>query len=175
MEMLLLVSDWEMLEAVLAEVAGGLLHSLLPLRALTSKLRGVMLGEVITIVLGAALFLCGIFSKVFHVGFSPKARISIPAMQGRFWLILSGILLLSAGAVALWGNAYSHASNFVGRTLLTFNFGYEIFSGFIAVLAGLVFLFAPKDKLDFKGRLLGVAAELLGFFLITDALWKMRR
>lgn len=132
-----------------------------------------MWGSTLCLVLGSALVLGAIFGKRFYVGL--KTRVPVPAWQGRFWLIVSGGLAILAGLGGFLGPSHGGVRRFVERAFVTFDLGYEMFGGIIAVLVGVAFLLPGKDKVDIKARLLGAGAVLCGLILISDSLWKMRR
>jgi uncharacterized membrane protein HdeD (DUF308 family) len=129
--------------------------------------------SILCLMLGSALVLAAIFGKHFYVGL--KARLPIPAWQGRFWLIVSGGLTLLVGLGGLLGPSHEGARDFMERAFVTLDFGYEMVGGIIAVLVGVGFLLPSKEKVDVKARLFGVGAIFCGVIFITDSLWKMRR
>jgi hypothetical protein len=132
-----------------------------------------MWGNILCFVLGSALVLGAILGKHFYAGL--KVRVPVPAWQGRFWLVISGGLLLPAGLGGLLGPSHTGVRHFMGRAFVTLDFGYEMFVGIIAVLVGVVFLVPGKEKANIKAKLLGAGAILCGVVFITDSLWKMRR
>ena len=134
-----------------------------------------MWGEVVCLILGAALVLAALLGKTFYAGLTPKARVPIPGWQGRSWLLISGILIALTGLAGLLGESHTGLRHFVERAFVIFDFGYEMFGGAIALLVGVVFLLPGKDKVDIRARLMGAALVFFGVILITDGLWKMRR
>jgi hypothetical protein len=134
-----------------------------------------MWGEVVCLVLGVFLALEAILGTRFFAGLSPGIKVPIPVWQGRSWLLIFGVLIALMGVSGLVGHSHPGLRQFVERAFVVFDFGYELFGGIIAVLVGLVFLLARKDKTDLVGRLLGAGAVFLGVVLIGDAVWKMQR
>jgi len=134
-----------------------------------------MWGEVLCLVLGGGLMLLAILGEKFYAGMSPKARVPIPAWQGRAWLLISGGTLLLMGLGGVLGPSHTGLRHFVERAFVTFDFGYEMFGGIIAALVGVVFLLPGKDKVDMQARLLGAGLAFFGVILISDSLWKMKR
>jgi len=135
----------------------------------------IMWGEVLCLFLGAALVLGAILGKRFYAGLSPKARVPIPKWQGRAWLLISGGLLLLMRLRGVLGPKRIGIHHFVERAFVTLDFGYEMFGGIIAALAGVGFLLPGKDKVDIQARLLGAGLVFFGLILISDGLWKMKR
>ena len=134
-----------------------------------------MWGEILCLVLGGALVLGAIFGERFYAGMSPKARVPIPAWQGRAWFLISGALLLLTGLGGVLGPSDTGWRHFVERAFATFDFGYEMFGGLIATLVGVGFLLPGKDKVDIRARLMGAGLAFVGVILISDSLWKMKR
>jgi hypothetical protein len=132
-----------------------------------------MWGSILCVVLGSALLLGAIFAKHFYVGL--KARVPVPAWQGRLWFVISGGLLLLAGLEGFLGPSRTGARHFMERVFTSLDFGYEMYVGIVALLVGAAFLFAGKGKTDRIGRLIGAGAILGGLIFISDSLWKMRR
>lgn len=132
-----------------------------------------MWGNILCLVLGLALVLVSAFGKHFYVGL--KARVPVPAWQGRFWLIVSGGLAILAGLGGFLGSSHEGVRRFLERVFVTLGLGYEMFGGIIAVLVGVAFLLPGKEKVDIKARLLGAGAVFCGLIFIIDSLWKMRR
>lgn len=129
--------------------------------------------SILCLVLGSALLLGAIFAKHFYVGL--RARVPVPAWQGRLWFVISGGLLLLAGLEGFLGPSHTGMRHFMEQAFTRLDFGYEMYVGIIAVLAGAAFLFAGKGKTDRIGRLIGAGALLGGLIFISDSLWKMRR
>jgi hypothetical protein len=132
-----------------------------------------MWGSILCLVLGSALVFGAIFAKHFYVGL--KARVPVPAWQGRLWLVISGGLTLLAGLGGLLGPSHAGVLHFVERVFVRLDFGYEMYVGIIALLVGAAFLFAGKGKTDRIGRLMGGGAIFCGLIFISDSLWKMKR
>jgi len=132
-----------------------------------------MWGSFLCLVLGSALLVGAIFAKQFHVGL--RARLPVPAWQGRIWFVIGGALALLAGLEGLLGPSHAGTRNFLGWIFAKLDFGYEMYVGIVAVLVGSAFLFAGKGKIDRVGRLMGAGAILCGLIFISDSLWKMRR
>lgn len=134
-----------------------------------------MWGAILCLVLGGALVLGAIFGERFYAGMSPKARVPIPAWQGRDWLLISGALLLLTGLDGVFGPSDTGLRHFVERGFVTFDSGYEMFGGIIATLVGVGFLLPSKDKVEIQARLLGAGLAFFGVILISDSVWKMKR
>ena len=132
-----------------------------------------MWGSILCLVLGSALLLGAIFAKQFSVGL--KARVPVPAWQGRIWFVIAGGLALLAGLGGLLGPSHAGTRHFMERVFRSLDFGYEMYVGIIAVLVGAAFLFAGKGKTDRAARLMGAAAIFCGLIFISDSLWKMKR
>ncbi len=133
-----------------------------------------MWGEVLCLVLGAALVMGAILGKNFYAGLSPRGKLPIPAWQGRVWLLISGGSLVLVGLGGILGPSHGGLRHFVERAFVTLDFGYEMLGGIIALLVGLGFLVPGKDKVEPTARLFGLAGIFIGVMLITDSLWKMK-
>jgi len=134
-----------------------------------------MWGEVVCLVLGGALVLGAIFWEKFYAGMSPRARVPIPAAQGRAWLLICGGSILLMGLGGVLGPSHTELRRFVQQAFVTFDFGYEMFGGIITALVGVGFMVPGKDKVEIQARLLGAGLTFFGIVLIADSLWKMRR
>jgi len=103
-----------------------------------------MWGSILCLVLGSALLLGAVFLKRFYVGL--KARVPVPAWQGRLWFLISGGLALLTGLEGFLGPSHMGVRHFMERAFVILDFGYEMFGGIIAVLVGAAFLFAGKER-----------------------------
>ena len=90
-------------------------------------------------------------------------------------MLVSGGLLLLMGLGGILGPSHIGLRHFVEQAFVTFDFGYEMFGGIIAVLVGVGFLLPGKDKVEIRARLLGAGLVFFGVILISDSLWKMKR
>jgi len=132
--------------------------------------KSLKLGEssVILILLGVLLIVGGVFGKSFHVGLF--RRLPVSAIQGRAYLIISGILLVGTGVSEMNSGFGKHVWKAASNI---FDVVYEVFTGLILSLVGFGLVFWGKETLETKVRWLGAAMAVAGVLLATDGVRRL--
>lgn len=121
---------------------------------------------------GAVLIGIALIGKRFFAGISTGAKANLGAWQGRFWLIIAGIFLISTGLIILLPG--STTVEWINKLSVVASNGYEVFVAGIVGAVGIVFLFADRDGWRSKGRLIGAVLLVMSIFTLWDGIWKLR-
>ena len=123
------------------------------------------------LVCGAVLVGLALIGKRFFAGMSPGAKPSVPAWQGRLWLLVAGLFVFSAGlSIVLPGSTTIRWINDLSRIAEN---GYEVFVSVIVGVVGVAFLFSDRGGWRSRGRLMGLVLLIMSAFFLWDGIWEL--